>query len=323
MWAYRLVAPGRLDLVDTPTPQPGALALGSVLLKLTAGGICGSDLGPFRRGRVRRPLGAILFDTTPHVGFPMHEVVGEVISSNDPEIAAGAAVVGWASGYDGLAEYCVSDGDGLATYDPALAPMDAVLLQTLACVLYAAEQIPGIAGANVAVLGLGPIGLLFSHVVKTMGASTVTGVDLIGRWSVAEAFGLDTTFCMPADTWAALHRDQRPDLVIEAIGHQVSTMVDAIEAVDDGGTIYYFGIPDDSIYPFPFMQFLRKNLTLRSGITLEKRRYLAAANAYLRVHPELLAAYITHRYDIHGVQDAFAAAANSDPARVKVVLTIS
>ena len=47
-------------------------------------------------------------------GFPIHEIVGEVVASRHRSHGVGDRVVGWASGFDGLMEYVVADGDGLA-----------------------------------------------------------------------------------------------------------------------------------------------------------------------------------------------------------------
>ena len=102
-------------------------------------------------------------------GFPIHEIAGEVIASRHPEHRPGDRVVGWASGFDGLMERVISNGDGLAPYDPALTPAQAIGLQPLACVLYACEQLPDLAGRHVAIIGQGSIGLLFSFVAKAAG----------------------------------------------------------------------------------------------------------------------------------------------------------
>ncbi|PRC52372.1 alcohol dehydrogenase, partial [Mycobacterium sp. ITM-2017-0098] len=79
-------------------------------------------------------------------GFPIHEIVGEVIASRHPAHSCGDRVVGWASGFDGLMEEVVADGDGLAAYEASLSPAHAVALQPLACVLYAAEHLPDLTG---------------------------------------------------------------------------------------------------------------------------------------------------------------------------------
>ena len=53
-------------------------------------------------------------------GFPIHEIVGEVVASRHRSHGIGDRVVGWASGFDGMMEYVVADGDGLAPFDPSL-----------------------------------------------------------------------------------------------------------------------------------------------------------------------------------------------------------
>ena len=117
-------------------------------------------------------------------GFPVHEIVGEVLASRHPDHRQGDRVVGWASGFDGLMARVIADGDGLAPYDPSLAPGLAIGLQPLACVLYAIEQLPDLAGRRVAVIGQGSIGLLFSYAAKAAGAAHVTGVDPVDREAI-------------------------------------------------------------------------------------------------------------------------------------------
>lgn len=111
----------------------------------------------------------------------------------------GDRVVGWASGFDGLMEYVVADGDGLAPYDQALSAEHAVALQPLACVLYALEQLPNLKGRHVAVIGQGSIGLLFSYAAKALGARHVTGVDPVDRERSARSSG-STRSCAPPAT---------------------------------------------------------------------------------------------------------------------------
>ncbi len=157
--------------------------------------------------------------------------------------------------------------------------------------LYAVEQLPDLTGRHVAVIGQGSIGLLFSYVAKAAGAARVTGVDPVDREHIA------TDIRGRHDR----ARDQRPvgepseperpaDIVIEAVGHQVATLGHAIEAAAFGGTVFYFGVPDDDGYPISIRSMLRNNLTLKSGVTLDRRRVLELADEIRRrTHPDLLA----------------------------------
>ena len=320
MWSHRLVAPYTFEATELPETSPETLAAGQVLLDFSAAGVCGSDLPPFRGVKGRLP-----FDTgrcaAEKDGFPIHEIAGEVIASRHPRHARGDCVVGWASGFDGLTERVVADGDGLAPYDPSLAPQHAVALQPLACVLYAVEQLPDLRGKHVAVIGQGSIGLLFSYLAKDAGAAHVTGVDPIDRAAIGPMFGVDTTIRATSDRWVShLAAGDKPDVVVEAVGHQVATLAHAIEAAAFGGTVFYFGVPDDDCYPLSMRTMLRNNLTLKSGVTRDRRRVLERADAFAREHPDLLPGYLTHTFGIDDVQAAFDLASRPTAGRIKIVI---
>lgn len=320
MWSYRIVAPYLFERAEIPDPTPERLADGQVLLRFFAAGICGSDLPAFRGNRGRIPG-----DDGRHAaekdGFPIHEVAGEVIASRHADHRPGDRVVGWASGFDGLMERVITDGSMVAPYDPALSPAEAVGLQPLACILYACEQLPDLHGRHVAIIGQGSIGLLFSYVAKAAGARRVTGVDPIDRACHATAFGVDDPVRATSDRWVSqLAPGDRADVVIEAVGHQVATLGHAIQAAAPGGTVFYFGVADDEAYPISMRLMLRNNLTLKSGVTLERRRMLEVAGKFADEHRELLGAYLTHAFGVDDVQAAFELACRPDPARIKIAI---
>jgi threonine dehydrogenase-like Zn-dependent dehydrogenase len=322
MWAHRLVAPGRFETVQADRPCGADLGPGQVLLRVLAGGICGSDMPKFLGLKNSSTIRDRQF--TPGIaGFPMHEVVGEVAASRDAEITEGSRVVGWATASDGAAEYVVTDGAQLYAYDPSLPPHAAVLIQSLACVLYPLQSMR-LTGIGAAVLGLGPIGLLFGHALKRAGCAHVAGVDMVDRSPVAAAFGFDSVAHNTTGSWSAgLGEGERPAVVVEAIGHQVSTLQHAIDACAAGGQILYFGIPDDGYYPLDMERMVRKNLTLTAGTTRRRREMLGMANGYLIAHPQLGDAIVTHTFDMSDIQQAFDLARVPGPGRLKIVLTVS
>lgn len=320
MWAYRLIAPYEFERIEVDDLTESDLDDGQVLLRFLAAGVCGSDLPAFRgtQGRLPGDSGA---GAAEKIGFPVHEIVGDVIASRHTAHRVGDRVVGWASKFDGLMQTVISDGDGLFAYDPALAPAEAVGLQPLACVLYAVEQLPDLAGRHVAVIGQGSIGLLFSAVAKAAGARRVTGVDPVDRADMTAAFGIDTAVRSTSDRWIHhLDAGDAPEIVIEAVGHQVATLGHAIEAVAPGGTVFYFGVTDDDSYPISMRTMLRNNLTLISGVTLDRRRMLQRAGDFAAAHPDLLGAYVTHTFGADQVQAAFELAALPTPGRAKIAI---
>jgi L-iditol 2-dehydrogenase len=318
MWAYVLDGPMRLERVEVPDPLDSELPQGRVLLRFLAGGLCGSDLPAFKglqrlidQGRSNEPV----------VGAPMHEIVGEVVRSNDPTTVEGSFVVGWAEQSNALAEYVVTGSRSVYAYRAPYAPEVAILIQPLACVLNAADRFPDFSGQHVAVIGMGPIGVLFAHVLKQRGAAFVTGVDRIDRIGDSVAFGVDRFVRLSSDRWAnGITADDAPMLVVEAVGHQVATVRDAITAVAPHGHIFCFGIPDDAVYPFPMNNFLRKNLAMQAGVTVERFSALAQADAYLAKHPELASAYVTNVFPAKDAQAAFEAAVAPRPGQRKGAL---
>lgn len=320
MWSYRLIAPYLFERTTIADTAPESLTDGQVLLRFLAAGVCGSDLPAFRGAKGRIP-GDDGRSGPEKDGFPIHEVAGEVIASRHPAHRPGDLVVGWASGFDGMMERIVTDGDGLAPYDPALTPAQAIGLQPLACVLYACEQLGDLAGRRIAIIGQGSIGLLFSYVAKAAGARRVTGVDPIDRRDVARAFGVDEPVRATSDRWASqLAPGDRADVVIEAVGHQVATLTHAIDATAPGGTVFYFGVADDEMYPISMRAMLRNNLTLKSGVTLDRRRMLELASKFAAEHPWLLGAYLTHTFGVEQVQDAFELACRPVAERIKIAI---
>jgi L-iditol 2-dehydrogenase len=299
VWAYAITAPGRLERVEVPVPVPGE---GQRLVRLRAGGICGSDLPMFRGRRSEH-----FIDNTGDPGFPLHEVVGDT--------ADGERVVGWPAGHRGLAEFFVADADQVIAVDCDLSDVEATVIQPLCTVLHALDRLGDVSGRRAAVIGLGSIGLLCAHVLGARGAS-VTGVDRVDRRGVADAFGLrevlwDDATALPEGAY---------DLVIEAVGHQTHTLSAAVHALAVGGTLYAFGVPDDTHYPFPFTRFFRKNGTLVAGVTTERAAALHAARAYLLGARELLEPYITDVVPVSRAQEAFELAVAPTIGRSKIVL---
>lgn len=285
-------------------PDPGP---GRVLVRLHAGGICGSDLPSFL-GR-RNPF----VDSLGEPGYPLHEVVGTVLQT-------GERIVGWADGHRGLAEYFVARTDAIVALDGELSDVEATVVQPLCTVLHQLDRLGDVAGRRVAVIGQGPIGLLFSHALKARGAYVI-GVDRVDRSDCAAAFGVDEVVWNDAAAWAA-DVEEPPEIVVEAVGHHAGPLEAAVEALADGGTVLAFGVPDETHYAFPFTRFFRKHATLIAGAATDRAQALATAREYLRSHKDLLEPYVTNVLPVERAQDAFELAVDPVVGRLKVVLAV-
>lgn len=312
MWIYQQPGPYRFERLEVEPPDPGTLPDDHVLVRFVAGAICGSDLPKF--------AGVVDPDNpyTGQAGVPMHELVGRVEASASDRLSVGQRVVGIVARSKGLAELIVNPAEYLVPVDDALGDAHATVVQPLSTVLSALESAPDLTGRHVTVLGLGPLGLLFGHVARERGATRVTGVDRIDRTQEAADFGFDETFASEVAGWADGVTD-RPDLVIDCIGHRQEIVDRAIEVVEPGGHVLVFGLPEDH-YVIPMRSFFRKNLTMSAGATQDWQRHLRAAQDHLLRHPDLAPRYVTHEFTLDDAEEAYRCYATPAPARLKVVL---
>lgn len=317
MWAQRLIGPWRFESVDADAPKADQLQDGQVLLKFRAGAICGSDMPRF--------IGKVdpLQPWNGELGFPLHEIVGEVVASKAQTLRAGDRVVGIAEGHRALQEYFINSARLLYPLNGSdLTDAEATVIQPLGTVFNAIDRLPDPAGKHVAVIGLGPLGVLFCLALKFRGAKIVTGVDPIDRSDVAAALGIDRQVQSVSRVWAeSLHDSDRPQIVIEAVGHQQATLIDAIEAVAPLGHIFAFGVPDDAYYAVPFRQLFRKNVTLHTGATTDWQRSLSQSAEYIHAHRDFLKSYITTVLPAPRAEEGFRAYAVPKKGRLKVILT--
>lgn len=298
MWAFECIGPSQLQPVDAPTPEPLALNDNEVLVRFEAAGICGSDLAHFSKGGP--PEGF----SEPQPGWPCHEIVGTVVATRG-DLEIGCRVVGWAKGMAGLSQFVVANATELAVVSLNWADALVVPAQLTACVLHAVDCIGDVRGSRVAILGLGAAGTIFGHALSRRGAYELTGVDHVDRTTVAAHVGFDAIHHSPVAEWASLRTDARPDLIVEAIGHNPEILNDAICAAASQGRIYQFGIPAQGRHSVDLGAFLRKNLTLMAGTATARRTYLERAQQYLKEHPDLARSLVTLVTSVTNAQAAY------------------
>ncbi len=201
--ALRLHGKRDLRLHGEPEPTP---APDEILLRVTAVGLCGSDLHWFAEGGIGD---AVL--TRPLVLG--HEFVGLVESGPragdrvalDPAVSCGRCAACLA-GDDNLCLACRFAGHGttdgalreLMTWPERLAhrvpdslsDLEAALLEPLGVALHALDLGRVGPGATAGVFGCGPLGLLLVQLLRLVGAGVLVATDpLAHRAAAAEAMG--------------------------------------------------------------------------------------------------------------------------------------
>jgi L-iditol 2-dehydrogenase len=128
---------------------------------------------------------------------------------------------------------------------------DAALIEPLACVLRGLEETHIRPGDNVAVIGLGPIGLMFVRLAKIYGARVIalgrrpTQLERAARMGAEELLNTSTDHDVVRSV-RELTKERGVDVAIEAVG-KPSTWQLAVSMLRRGGTVNFFGgCPNDS-----------------------------------------------------------------------------
>ena len=279
MRAARLFGAGDIRVVTEPAPTPGP---GESLVRVTAVGICGSDLHWYTEGgigdaRLADPL---------VVG---HEAGGVVISGPragqrvaiDPAVPCGACeqcsdghgnlcptvrFLGHGATDGALREYLAWPDHLLHPVPDQLSAADVAMLEPLGVAVHAHDLGHAHLGASVVVVGCGPIGLCLLQVARAAGAARVLAVDpLPHRAQAALDLGADAVLPHePAAFEAALAEatDGRGvDVAYEAAGPDGAVRL-AIDAARPGARVVLAGIPDSDTTTFSASVARRKGLTL-------------------------------------------------------------
>ena len=288
-----------LRIEDRPVGEPGP---GEVLVRLRAGGICGSDLHYFHEGRI----GPIVVREPLVLG---HEVAGVVERAGDGvEIAVGSRVALNPSRPCGRCRFCRRGEQqhclDMWFYGSAMRfphsqgafqerivakawqcePIgndvsfgEAACAEPLAVCLHAGRRAGDIAGRRVLVTGAGPIGNLCVAVARFAGAAEIIVTDLHDEpLATARALGATTVVNVAADRdgLAAEEAEKgRIDVAFECSG-AAPALAAAIRTVRPGGTIVQVGLGGEVALPLNML--VNKEIALTGSFRFHAEYPLAA-----------------------------------------------
>jgi L-iditol 2-dehydrogenase len=251
----------QIETVDVPRIDPG-----DVLVRVRAALTCGTDVKVFRRGYHARMI-------TPPALFG-HELAGDIVAvgSKVEGFKIGQRVMAANSAPCGECYYCKRNQENLcddlvfnngayAEYiriperivrrnmyvlEDHVGYQDAALAEPLACVLRGLESSNVGAGDTIAIIGLGPIGMMFVKLAKVVYGARVIA---IGR----RRSQLDRAHKMGADELILNHdgadvvtevkrltNGRGADVVIEAVGLPELWQL-AVQLLRRGGIVNFFG----------------------------------------------------------------------------------
>src|SRR4051794_30775090 len=251
----------RLESVPVPPVGPGEL-----LVRVRTALTCGTDIKVFRRGyHAKMIIPPALFG---------HEMAGDIVAVGDgiTNFRVGQRIVAANSAPCERCFFCQQNQQNLCedllfnngayaefmrlprrivrtnTYSipNGLAYRDAALVEPLACALRGLEESKVQPGATIAVMGLGPIGLMFVRLARwAFGVRVIAIARRLEQIDRAVMLGANEGILMGDN--AALKSELRArtdgrgaDIVIEATGHPEAWEI-ATQLVRKGGTINFFG----------------------------------------------------------------------------------
>jgi len=321
---------GEVRVIDVP--KPAITGSGEVLIKVTLGSVCGTDLH-ILHGQTPMNRGAVLG----------HEFVGVVedAGSEVKRFKPGDRVVssfftscgvcalcrkGWfnqcvAKSTFGHGEKWGGLGGGQAEYvvvplaDHSMEPIpqgmsdeQAIFVgDILSTGFFGAERAQIKPGDTVAVIGAGPVGLMATMCAQLFGPARVFTVDMVeARLEVAQGLGgipINAKHLKPVEAIKDQTGGIGADASIECVGLP-SAIDTAIQCVRGGGTISGVGVPSAIIGEFPYGRVWAKSLTFRAG--------WCNVQAYMRPLLDLIAAgrlkpdsIISHRMKLDEAEEAY------------------
>ena len=275
MRAIQIVEPRKIAMLDNaPTPEP---AEGEILVRCSHVAICGSNISQY--------LGKGFWgngDFPNPIGWSGHENIGTIVESRCDGWKEGELVLALPDGPYGFAEYIISR-PGAITRLPkdASDPAGLIIAQPLATVLRALTKYDGVKGQKFVVVGQGPMGLIFTHILRQMGASIIIAADLLDwRLEWSKRYGADHIIDASKKDIVKVVREltngNMVDFAVEAVG-EVDSLKMAAHLPGHGGRLLVFGVPHYELQEFPWYHVFRQEIQINTSVGPECSQFFKKA----------------------------------------------
>lgn len=286
MKALRIDRHDHSEIVDLGLPE---LKQDELLIKVMASGICGTDIHIFRgdyMGGYPIVPGHEFSGIVESIGTDVQRFrIGDRVAV-EPNISCDACYnclnnhqnfcENWqAIGVTlngGMAEFAVVPEK--AAFDIEELPFEhAAFMEPLSCVVHGAERLGIGISDRVAILGLGPIGILFSQIVRLQGATHVTALEKQpSRAESAKKCDVDRIVNDLADL-----DENSFDIIIDTTG-AAPVMERSVDLARHGGKVLLFGVPPaSSKMIIAGLKLFQKGLSLISSFTSVRNSYQAVS----------------------------------------------
>ena len=325
-------------------PEPEIARPTDVRIRIKMVGVCGSDIHYYRTGHIGSQIIQFPF-TVGHEAAGVVEQVGPEVTrvkpgqriAIDPAVYCGhcdqcragrehtcrellflgcpGQLTGALCEHLVLPETCCFPIQDRTTFEQA------VLSEPLAIAVYAVERAKLPAGANVAVLGAGPIGMSVFHVLRASGVGEVFITDKIPE-RLEFAQPLKPRYYGNPDHADVVREisNAEPllmDAVFECSGDRMA-YDHAVRLLKPGGNMVLVGIPEFGEVAFPIHDLRRKEITI---INIRRQAHSTQkAIDLLEAKKINLDAMVTHHFSLAETQLAFELVANYRDGVMKAMI---
>ena len=217
--------------------------------------------------------------------------------------------------HGGLAEFNLAPARSLHKISRDVPPDRATLAEPLSCVLHAFEKSALAPGESVAIIGAGPIGLLFLMLFKVAGAGKVFIIEPVEfRRQTAAKFGADGVIDPKKQDGAAeINAATRigADIVVDAAG---TLLPEALQMVRPGGRVVLFGINQHADRQFNQYYTTRYEVTILGSFI--QRTEFPKVVRMLEANILPLEQLITHRMELERIGEGFEAMRSGEAIKV-------
>lgn len=326
-----------LAIESVPIPEPGE---GEVRVRVSACGICGSDLNLFHGGLMRpgvipgHEIAGIVDAVGPgvsrvsegeHVAVEPFRSCGECDecrSGRDP-VCRSSQLLG-IQAHGGLAEYLVAPEKRMFPAPADLGPEITALAEPLAVSLHGLRRGGFEKGSRILILGAGSVGLLGLFGARAMGAGEIwTTARYPHQAELAERLGATRVLTEAEATRENLDRLGRShpiDMVLETVGGKADILDDGAAAVRPGGTLAVLGFFLGALGVDP-LPLLMKEVSLVWSYCYhhdEQGADFSDAIEFISRERELAALFTTASVPLDDIERAFALASDKTQGIVKV-----
>lgn len=276
-----VATPGRVEFRDRALPD---LHENSVLLKVKAASICGSDLHIFKGKHPGAPLpvpiGHELSGEVLRVGKRVSKVKEGDRVALEPVVVCGECLfcrrgeynlcvnvsVQYRKGQGAFTRYFVADEEWVHKLPPGVSFEEGALVEPLSVAVHAVKRGGIRLGHSVALFGAGAIGLMIMHLAKLSGAAETFVVDVKDfRLERAQKLGASWVInALQEDPVGFVlgHTDGLGvDRAFEAVGTE-RTLVDTMKVLKKGGTAIVLGVFEDQEVRIPANIIVPREITV-------------------------------------------------------------